>query len=200
MRRMISGAALTLALLIAVPTVSQTANQPPQVMPTPGVTSIGVPAPFTQNLPAVQISSDPTFSVGTLAGEVLTWATLAFGSILSSFLTAFIIRLLKNAGIQGGQLLSEKLNGILLNGINAGAAAVAKDMAGKGQVEIKNEIVAKAVAYTQAHGADTIKALGLDPNSGTAVEAIKARIETAIADPAVPTPAVLDAPAAPAKA
>jgi hypothetical protein len=99
---------------------------------------------------------------------------------------------LKNAGIQGTELLSDKLDRILLNGINSGAAVVTTNMAGKGQIEIKNAVVAEAVAYTQAHGADTIKQLGLDPNSGAAVEAIKARIETAIADPKVPTPAVLD--------
>ena len=57
----------------------------------------------------------------------------------------------------------------------------------------QDAIVAQAVAYTQEHGAETIKALGLDPQSGAAVEAIKAHIETAIADPMVPTPKVLDA-------
>jgi hypothetical protein len=54
------------------------------------------------------------------------------------------------------------------------------------------------VAYVQDHGADAIKTLGLDPQSGAAVEAIKARIETAIADPTIPTPKILDPTPAPA--
>jgi hypothetical protein len=85
-----------------------------------------------------------------------------------------------------------RLQEIIVNGLNVGAAQATKDLAGRDPITIKNETVAQAVAYAQAHGADAIKQLGLDPKSGAAVEAIKARIETAIADPAVPTPAVLD--------
>jgi hypothetical protein len=58
-------------------------------------------------------------------------------------------------------------------------------------------VVASTVAYVQDHGADTLKKLGIDPNSNIAVDAIKARIETAINDPAAPTPPVLDPTAAP---
>jgi len=166
--------------------------------PTPVVAppSPAAPAPVTQNTVATTgpVSSETTISVGTLAGQFLTWATLVFGSILSSFGTALIIKLLKNAGVQGTELLSDKLDRILLNGINLGASTLTKDMAGKGQVEIKNAVATQAIAYVQAHGADTIKALGLEPNSPEAVEAIKARIETAIADPAVPTAKILDNP------
>jgi hypothetical protein len=85
-----------------------------------------------------------------------------------------------------------RLQDIIVNGLNVGAAQVAQNLAGKDQVQIKNETVAHAIAYAQTHGADAIKQLGLDPQSGAAVEAIKARIETAIADPATPTPSMLD--------
>jgi uncharacterized membrane protein len=177
----------------AAPPVVEPPPSPPQPpIVTPATPTAG--APVTQNVVTTSgpVSSETSISIGTLAGQVLTWATLAFGSLMSSFLTAYIIRLLKNAGIQGTELLSDKLDRIILNGLNSGAALATADMAGKGQIQIKNEVAARAVAYAQAHGADTIKKLGLDPQSGAAVEAIKARIETAIADPAQPTPAVLD--------
>jgi hypothetical protein len=93
-----------------------------------------------------------------------------------------------------------RLQEMVVNGLNISAPAVEKQLAGKGQVEIKNAVVSSAVAYVQAHGADEIKALGLDPQSGAAVEAIRARIETAVADPTVPTPPVLDPPTTPVPA
>jgi hypothetical protein len=198
MRKIIFGIVLAFSICPAV-AQAPTTTTPQAASPTvaESVTSTAVPmpnAPATQNTitTTAPVTSSTTISTGTLAGQVLDWATLAFGGTLSGFLTALIIRLLKNAGVQGAELLSDKLDRILLNGINAGAAAAEADAAGKGQVQIKNEVVAKAVAYAQAHAADTIKALGLDPQSGEAVEAIKARIETAIADPATPTPPVLD--------
>lgn len=138
-------------------------------------------------------------STGTVLGQVLGWLTAAFGSTIGAVLTAWLLRLFKKAGLDATEVMSEKLQRIIVNGINIGAAAAQQGLQGKGKVEIKNETVARAVQYTQEHAADTIKALGLDPESGRAVEAIKARIETAISDPAVPTPAVLDAPGTPPK-
>jgi len=100
--------------------------------------------------------------------------------------------LLKNAGFAGNEILRQRLQDMIVNGLNAGAAAAADKLKDKGQIEVKNEVVAKAVDYVQAHGADTLKQLGIDPASSSAVEAIKARIETAINDPATPTPPALD--------
>jgi hypothetical protein len=102
------------------------------------------------------------------------------------------VRVLKQLGIVATEALRARLQEVVINGLNFGAQEAEKHLEGKGQVEIKSQIVQTAVAYTQDHAADTIKALGLDPQSGKAVEAIKARIETAIADPIAPTPAILD--------
>jgi len=155
--------------------------------------------PATQNTitTTAPVSSSTTISVGTLAGQVLTWAATAFGSLLATVFAAWGVRLFKLAGVQMTDAMRDRLQEIILNGLNAGAKQETQALAGKDQITIKNAVVAHAVAYTQDHGADTIKALGLDPQSGEAVEAIKARIETAIADPAIPTPKVLDAPAVP---
>jgi hypothetical protein len=111
--------------------------------------------------------------------------------VLATVFTAWGVRLFQLAGVQISDSARSRLQEIILNGLNAGAKEAAADLAGKSTSDIKNAVVAKAVAYTQAHGADAIKTLGLDPKDGIAVEAIKARIETAIADPAVATPAIL---------
>lgn len=142
------------------------------------------------------VASTTTFSFGSLGSQILQWIMVAFGPVIGSIVVWILVRVLKQLGIQATDALRARLMDIATNGLNFGAQQVETDLQGKGQVEIKNAIVAKAVTYTQAHGAETIKALGLDPNSGAAVEAIKARIETALADPTAPTPAIL-APAQP---
>jgi hypothetical protein len=169
-------------------------------VPAPG-SAVVIPAPLlappaTQNTVQTTgpVTSDTTISVGTLAGQVLTWLVAAFGVPIGGLLTAWLYRLFNLAGIQAADGLRTKLQEIIVNGLNAGAKTVSEDAQGRGQIEIKNAVVAQAVTYAQAHGADTLKQLGLDPQSGAAVEAIKARIETAINDPAQPTPPVLDAP------
>lgn len=184
MRKIIAVAALAASLaFVGIACAQQPA--PSSFPPTAGVEAIGA-----QPAPPVIVST------GTIGGQVLTWAAAAFGSLAASVFTAWGVRFFKLAGIQMTDAMRDRLQEIIVNGLNAAAKQASTDLAGKGQVEVKNAVVAQAVAYTQAHGADTIKALGLDPQSGAAVEAIKARIETAVADPSVPTPAVLDAPKA----
>lgn len=160
-------------------------------------TVISTPAPAaratTQNTVQTTgpVSSETTISVGTLAGQVLTWAATAFGSVLATVFAAWGVRLFKLAGVQMTDAMRDRLQEIILNGLNAAAQQEAQSLTGKGKVEVKEAIVANAIAYTQSHGAATITALGLDPKSGDAVEAIKARIATAINDPNIPTPAAL---------
>jgi hypothetical protein len=141
------------------------------------------------------VGAPPVFvNVGSWASDVLMWATTAFGGVITTFLVNMILKIAKKAGVQATDALRERLSEIVLNGLNLAAADAAKQMQGKGTVEVKNAIVAKAVTYTQEHGKETIEALGLDPTSGKAVEAIRARIETAIADPNTPTPGIPDVP------
>lgn len=173
--------ALLLVASIVEPALAQQAAQS---------TSITTTAP---------ISAQTTIDVGTYAGQALQWVAAVFGTTIGAALTGLLLRLMKNAGIQGTELLRAKLQEIIVNGLNAGAAVAAQQLQGRAEIEVKNNVVAATVSYVQDHGADTLKALGLDPASDTAVEAIKARIETAINDPAAPTPPVLDEkPAAPA--
>lgn len=137
-----------------------------------------------------------TIDGGGLAGQALLWVVTVFGGTIGTVLTGFLYKLMQKAGVQASEAMREKLQGIIVNGLNLAAARATQDLKGHGQIEIKNAAVASAVEYTKAHGAETLKALGLDPTSPEAVQAIKARIETAIADPSTPTAPALDDPAA----
>lgn len=162
----------------------------PDSSPIPAV----IPPATTQNTitTTAPVSSETTISVGTLAGQVLTWLASAFGLTLTTMGTLVLKRWFSTLGLQMTQQMSDQLDKTLLNGLNIAAAAAAQALDGKSKVEVKNEVVAGAVAYAQDHRAETIQALGLDPKSGKAVEALNARIATLISDPTSPTPAVLN--------
>lgn len=186
MTKLLSMIALCLALVaINAPGSAQVAPQP-----------VPTQTPSTTIVTTAPVSSDTTISVGTLAGQVLTWLAAAFSVPVGSIAVVWLLRLMKLAGVQVTGAMKEQLQATIVNGLNAAAASTTERMRGQSQIAIKNAIVADAIRYTQDHAAETIKALGLDPQSGEAVQAIKARIETAIVDPTVPTPPVL-APAAP---
>ncbi len=157
-------------------------------------------APGTTVSTTGPVTSSTTIETGTLAGQALMWVASVFGTAVGSVLVGWLYRLFKVAGITATDAMRARLQQIVVNGLNAGAAAAAGRLEGKGSVAIKQPIVAEAVRYVQEHGKDELKALGVDPSSNAAVDAIKARIETAITDPTVPTPAVLTPPPAPQKA
>ena len=92
------------------------------------------PAAATQNTitTTAPVTSSTSISVGTLAGEVLTWAATAFGSVGAMVGTAFLIRLFKKAGLEGADLMSDQINKTLLNGLNDAAARITTATAGKG--------------------------------------------------------------------
>ena len=183
--------AVTLAFAFPLSGSVRALDTPPPIITSAPVAGAPVASQNTITTTA-PVSSTTTISTGTLAGEVLTWLAAAFSLPIGTLLTFWLKRLFTLAGVQVTQQMSDQLDRTITNGLNAAAANVAATAEGKGQIQIKNEIVGQAVAYAQDHRAETIKALGLDPQSGAAVQAIKARIETLVNDPAVPTPAVLD--------
>ncbi len=131
-----------------------------------------------------------TISVGTWAGDVLMWATTAFGTVISGFVVKLLVALAKKAGVDATDALRARLNEIVLNGLNLAASTTQRELRDKSPIAIRSAAISKAIEYTQAHGDETIKALGLDPTSGAAVEAIRARAETLINDPNVSTPGI----------
>jgi hypothetical protein len=137
---------------------------------------------------------ETTVSIGTLAGQALNWILTIAAVPVSGYVVLILNRFLSNLKIPMTDAARARIKEMVVNGINLAAPAVQKQLEGQGTIAIKNETVAQAVKYVQTHGADTIKKLGLDPTSPAAEEAIKAWIATAIADPTIPTPPVLDPP------
>lgn len=136
---------------------------------------------------AGNVTSTTTIQGGTIASQILEWLKVAFGSAIGLAVTAIILKGLTYLGVQTTDIMRDQLQHIVVNGINDAAAKAEAALNGKFTVDVRNQVVADAVNYVQDHGKETIKALGLDPKSGAAVDAIKARIETAIIDPATPT-------------
>lgn len=134
---------------------------------------------------------DHTIAAGTLSGDVLTWLMAIFSVPIATLLTGWLYRLFQMAGIQMTDALRARLQTIVVNGLNAFAQRAADSLRNRSPAEIRNAAINSAVDYVTRQGGDTIRALGIDPHSTAALEAIRAHIETAITDPATPTNPIL---------
>ena len=150
--RLITLAFLAIAPAIASAQAPSTSTNATIITPLPGVVPMStlpsgvptlIPAPaVTQNTVTTTgpVASTTTISVGTLAGQVLTWAITGFGSILATVFAAWGVRLFKIAGVQITDAARDRLQQIILNGLNVGAAKATTDLVGKGQIEIKDAV------------------------------------------------------------
>lgn len=154
-------------------------------------------APTTTIETSAPVTSTTKVSGGSIAASILEWVQVAFGSIIGAAVLAIIVRGLQFFGIQLTAQNRAQLDSIVLNGINAASAKYADELRKNPSLDInvKSAVIADAIDYAQRHGPSTIKALGLDPQSGEAVEVIRARIETALNDPKKPTPVDITPPA-----
>ena len=182
------------ALSLATPAIAQQAN-PPAVVgagtpaspgPAIGVTPLGNPVIVTTPSPA------ENFNFSNVLASVWNWFWVAFGGVITTAASLWLVKLMKNLGIDTTKQQNELIDDMVKNALNdaaarAGVAATSLNLS----VPVKNQIVQQAVEYVQQHGAETIKALGLDPQSGEAVSAIKAKMESVLVDPAKPTNAAL---------
>lgn len=130
-----------------------------------------------------------TIDVGQAGSQIISWIVATFGGVISLAISTWLLTLARKLHVQATDAMRARWQSIILNGLNLGAAQAEKQLegTGAGKVEIKNAAVVKAVEYVQEHGAATAKKLGLDVASASAVEAIKANIETMVADPNVAT-------------
>lgn len=129
-----------------------------------------------------------TVNTGDVASSALAWVATVATGVVGTAVTTLLVRWFTHLGVQVTDEMRARLQDIVVNGLNLAAKELEQSLIGKGQVEVKNAVAARTVRYVQEHGADTLKALGLDPMSPAATEAIRARIETAITDPRAPTP------------
>jgi hypothetical protein len=149
--------------------------------------------PTTTVQTSAPITSTTVVKGGDLAAQIISWLQVAFGGTIGTVALYIFVRGLNYIGIKITEENKSQLQGIIVNGINAAAAKAETQLRGNPNLDInvKSQIIADAVGYAQDHGAEVIRALGLDPKSGEAVEAINARIQTALNDPTVPTPATI---------
>lgn len=181
-----------MALFVGMCAATLTYAQAPPAGGTAGVTNtVQTTGPVT---------ADTKISVGTLAGEVLTWLAAAFSVPVGGLLTGWLLRLFKSAGLDATKQMSDQLNAVLVNGLNDAARNGALLSSGKLNVTVKDPIVASAIQYALDRQPDTLKALGLDPTDGATVNVLRAKIATLAADPTIPTPTLAPAVPAPTKA
>jgi Spy/CpxP family protein refolding chaperone len=154
------------------------------------LTACTVPLAFLATTALAQVAPAPEpVHGGQILADVVAWGEAAFGTAIATVATAAIYRAMKWMGIQVTDGQKAQLQAVVVNGLNDAAARAQVSLKSNAalDVNVQQQVIREAVRYTQSHAADTITALGLDPNSGSAVEAIRARIATAIADPNTPT-------------
>jgi hypothetical protein len=148
-----------------------------------------VPHPMGIGVSSAPTTTTTTISGGDLAAQIIEWLKLAFGTVIAGIGTQIIIKIRTYFGILTTDAQKAQLQALAVNAVNA-AASKAEDTLRANphlDIDVKNAVVQDAVSYVQAHGSDVIKALGLDPKSGDAVDAIKARIATAMNSDQTPT-------------
>lgn len=105
---------------------------------------------------------------------------------IAGFAVYALQRIAKRAGIELNEKRLERLNALLVNGMNLAATKVPTG------VDRRAFIIQRALEYAKEHGAETLAALKAgDPADPQTREALTARAETLISDPTQPTPAVL---------
>ena len=120
-------------------------------------------------------------SLGSWIADLLGSLVAVFGSVIATFLTKWVMAVAKTAGVNATQAMSDRLNDIIARGLHDGALRLGEDITGRLNVQVKSEIVAQAVAYAQAHGADTVKNLvGVDIHDPMVIQALQARAATVL--------------------
>ena len=138
------------------------------------------------------VASETTISVGTITGQIMLVIWTAFGGIIIYYGSIVLQKLAVHFGVQISEGQRAEYADHILHAVNLVAPKAAQEFAGKGQIEIKNAAVEYAIEYMRTHHDELGKAIGIDASQSLGKEQIKAQIETAIADPTVPTPKILD--------
>lgn len=194
-------AALAIACLFSAPAFAknEAANMVFAQVTAPATTSTQT----VTNTPTAPASVTTVVKGGTLAADVLQWLQVILVPIIGGALVGIAYKVMGFFGIKMEESNKAALNALVVNGLNQSAAKADAALRNNPRldIDVKSQVIADAVSYVQSHGKDTIKALGLDADDPKAVEAIRARIQTAIIDPMTPTnPAldkIVDKPAAP---
>lgn len=152
-----------------------------------GAGAIGVSSPGQPVIVQTPAAPAYTFDAGTFVASLVNWIWLVFGGAIVTGATALFIRGMKLLGIKTSAEQNSRLEEAIRNGLNLAVARIGQVAPGKMPIEIRDKVIADAVAYVQRHQADTIRALGLNPDGGEVAEALRAKAESVILDLNQPT-------------
>ena len=153
---------------------------------TPGLLTIppggSIPTPLppkiiTYDAPADSFTTTPPRLNSDIANAAMQWLWPILMPILAGFIVDALIKIRAYFGQTTSDAQRDKLQQIAENGLNLAQHKLNAVAAGA-PLPTKQQIMAEAVDYVQAHGADTIKALGMDPTDPKTVEAIKGHVST----------------------
>lgn len=180
--------------LVVTPAASQTLSTTSSSAGTVGgVAQPGGPIATSVIIPpagkivTVDSGGNATVSGGSILGEAIMWAALLVGGGLAALIARWVQVGAKKLGLDMNDDARARLQEIVEHGIALSAQKAQVDLSDKLPLNVKAGVAVNALQYVQAHGADTLKQLGVDPNDPTAIEAVQARIAKAMND-ALPPP------------
>ena len=124
--------------------------------------------------------------------NTVLWTVLAIATpIIATLIVNMLVKIAAGIGFSMDEAQRRRLQELVVNGLNALASR--KDIRpAKGAVIEAGSTAAEFVTdYVKEHGPKTVAALAKDPDSASFKEAIIARANKALNDPAEPTPAVI---------
>jgi hypothetical protein len=157
-------------------------------VPMPNITIQQPPATFDAPTPAPVVTvTQPTppketVAFGDYAGAIIEWMVPILMPLIAAALVDLYVKLRARLGLTTSDAQRAKFQEIVENGVALGAHDAQANLSGKLTYEVKNQVMASAVAYAKEHGSDTLKAIGVDPTSPAAEEAIRARAAKMLAN------------------
>lgn len=108
--------------------------------------------------------------------------------LVAGYATLALNKIAKRNGVELDQRRLERLNQLLVNGMNLAASEARQVRSLPSGASVKSFLIDQAIKYAGEHGKETLDAIGANLADPKVQEALRARAATLIADPAVPTP------------
>jgi hypothetical protein len=163
------------------PQPAQTAAPTSPPVPVATSNSSGTTVETTGN-----VKSNTQISVGSFMGDILDAVLALFTGVLGTAITALVVKLLAGVGANITANRQAQLQALVERGLVLAASQAKKTLDGKIVFDAKDDVLANTLRYVETHGVDLIKSLGEQPGSPKTTQAVMARAESALADPAVP--------------
>lgn len=109
-------------------------------------------------------------SLGTVLAPWLEVIVLVLGSPVAAGLVALLVRAAGALGFSVEEGRRARLQEIIGRGLALGAQELGVRLDGQLSVDVRNELVARGVAYTAAYGHDTLRRLRQSPADITSLE------------------------------